>query len=149
MPVAGNDNGPRNGYRYGVIRSPIPDTRLPREYWLPVQVPVAGNDKRFGESGIGGGLKRSPIPVTRFPVTGTVTVIGTGTRTASVRGVPGQVLAEDQSMDVVCAFIGVDGFQVGHVPHGRVFDQNAIRAQQPARLTRNIARHLAVGALGQ
>src|SRR5690606_38372895 len=45
------------------------------------------------------------------------------------RAEPGQGLAHHQGVDLVGAFVGVDGLQVGHVPEDRVFEGDAVAAQ--------------------
>ena len=62
---------------------------------------------------------------------------------------PRDRLTQDQRVDVVRALVGVDRLQVGHVAHGRVLGEDAVGAEEAARLAGDVARHVHVGALGQ
>ena len=45
----------------------------------------------------------------------------------------GDVPAEDEVVDVVGAFVGLDRFEVGHVAHDRIFVKHAVRSVDVAR----------------
>src|SRR6185437_1125134 len=59
----------------------------------------------------------------------------------------GDGAAEDQSVDVVGAFIGVDGFQIRGVTHHVVLDLDAVAAMHVARGARDVERLAAIVAL--
>src|SRR5688572_12621207 len=52
---------------------------------------------------------------------------------ATERVQSGDRLAEDERMDVVGAFVGVDALQIGEMPHRLVLGENAVGTQQPPR----------------
>ena len=55
--------------------------------------------------------------------------------------------SQDQRVDVVRAFIGVDGFQIQHVPDDVVFIGHAIAAMHVARDAGDVERLAAIVAL--
>ena len=59
----------------------------------------------------------------------------------------GECLTQDQRVYVVGSLVGVDRFQIGHVPHGVVFDEDSVSTQQASSLPRDVGRHVAVGTL--
>ena len=58
----------------------------------------------------------------------------------------GDGAAKDQRMDVVGAFISIDGFKVGGVAHHVIFDLNSVGAVHIARHPRDIERLAAIVA---
>ncbi len=60
---------------------------------------------------------------------------------------PGYFFADHQRVDVVCAFVGLHGFQVAHVAHDRVFVHDSIGAQQIARKAGALKGHGHIVAL--
>ena len=68
----------------------------------------------------------------------------------SIKGLQaGLSAAQNQSMHVVRALIGVDGFQVDHVPNDVVFVVNAIAAMHVTRHAGDIQSFAATVALDQ
>src|SRR6266436_7458008 len=59
----------------------------------------------------------------------------------------GDGAAEDQGVDVVGAFIGVDGFQVRGVAHHVIFDLDAVAAVHVTGYARDVERLAAIVAL--
>ena len=68
---------------------------------------------------------------------------------ASERAQPRDRLTKDKRVNIVRSLIGVHALEVGEVPHGLVLGQNAIRAEQPTRLTGALTCHVHVVALCQ
>jgi len=58
------------------------------------------------------------------------------------------VLSDDEGMDVVRAFVCLDGFKIHHVAHDRVVLGNSVRAEDVSRDSRALQRHPHVVALG-
>src|SRR5258708_25468707 len=59
------------------------------------------------------------------------------------------VFAEDQRVHVVRTLVCVDALEVREVPHRAVLGEDAVGAEQAARLARALARHVHVVALGE
>jgi len=64
-----------------------------------------------------------------------------------VRGDARDVLAEDERVDVVRAFVGRDGLEVTEVAHDRVFERDAVAAEDVAADARGLERDADVVAL--
>ena len=45
--------------------------------------------------------------------------------------------SENQVVNIVCAFVGLDRFEVGHVSDDAIFIENSIRAVYISRLASN------------
>src|SRR3954447_24406966 len=89
-------------------------------------------------------------------VFGTVPALRSGMKNAAPRPGHGRLRkrlnagdrpAEDQSVDVVGAFVGVDGFQVRGVAHHVIFDLDAVAAVHVAGGARDVERLAAIVAL--
>ena len=52
-------------------------------------------------------------------------------------------------MDIVRALVSIDRFQVGHMPHRVVLDENSVCAQKSPGLAGDVAGHIDVGAFSQ
>src|SRR6185437_4368785 len=64
------------------------------------------------------------------------------------------LLPDDQLVDVVCSFVGINTFEVVHVPHDAVIVDDAVRAKNIARLARRLQSdghvvHLQHGDVGE
>ena len=57
---------------------------------------------------------------------------------SSVGAVAGDVFAEDEGVDVVRALVGAYGFEVHHVAHRLVVVDDAVRAEEVARFSRDL-----------
>ena len=66
---------------------------------------------------------------------------------SSKRRDPRNPATQDQSVDIMCTFIGVDRFKVHHVADHLIFPADAIAAMHVARLTRDIERFTDIVAL--
>src|SRR5439155_3457214 len=62
------------------------------------------------------------------------------------RADPGDLLPQNQGVDVVRAFVGVDRLEVRQMPHRLILGEDAVGAEQPPRLARDIGRHADVVA---
>src|SRR5690348_10863926 len=52
----------------------------------------------------------------------------------------GERLAEDESVDLVRAFVGVNALEIQHVPDHGVLEKNPVTAQDPAAGSRDLER---------
>src|SRR5204863_3717188 len=64
-----------------------------------------------------------------------------------VRRVASDVLADDQRMDLVGAFVGVDALEIDHVAKDRVLEADAVGAEDAAGSAGDLEGHRDVGAL--
>src|SRR5438105_15402071 len=58
-------------------------------------------------------------------------------------------LTEHEGMDVVRPFVGINAFEVRHVTHRGVLGENADGAEETARLSCDVGRHIDIVALGE
>src|SRR5213594_443064 len=61
----------------------------------------------------------------------------------------GDLLSQYQGVDVVRPLVGVHRFEVCEVSHRLILGQDAVRAEEAARLPGDIGRHVDVVALGE
>src|SRR3954470_23131090 len=71
-----------------------------------------------------------------------------GTATSGIeRGEPGDILPDDERMDVVRALVRVDGLEVQHVPAALILVRDPVRAEDVARIASDVSRHRDARAL--
>src|SRR6266566_5580815 len=63
------------------------------------------------------------------------------------RAQAGDLLSQDQGVDVVRPLVGVHRFEVCEVPHRLVLGQDTVRAEEAPGLARDIGRHVHVVTL--
>ena len=69
---------------------------------------------------------------------------------SSIEGLQSRLCAtQNEGVNIVCAFVGVDGFQVDHVANDMVFVVNAIAAVHVARHAGHVQGFAATVALDQ
>src|SRR5260370_2478300 len=66
---------------------------------------------------------------------------------ASKRADPSNVFAQNQRVNIVCAFVSLDRFQVHHVAHDGIIVGDAVAAENIAGHTRALQRHPHIVAL--
>src|SRR5258707_7003236 len=59
---------------------------------------------------------------------------------SNVGGYAGDFFADDELVDVVGAFVGEDGFEIVHVAHDAVIVDDAVGAENVARLAGDVER---------
>ena len=57
------------------------------------------------------------------------------------RAFPGQMLSQDQSVNLMCPLICVDRLKIAHVPHDRVVTDDSISTKNASSRTRALKRH--------
>src|SRR6266508_256999 len=135
--------GIRRGHRYAAD-SPTPGASKATA-WIPRAVSSRSNGSarsRLAPSPVTSSSGR-PLPRTevrsRTPSTSTNRIAARSGEGSGERADTGDVPSDDKRLDGLRAFVGVDGLDVGHVPHHVEVEQDAVPAEQVPGLGDDLA----------